>query len=179
VVLALGGVGSIRGRVLNPRSEACTGQEVRLTTGLGTLRGEPGDIQTWTTTSGFDGSFVFENVPVGQVRLYIPGDDSTGRLLSVTAGRATVADMSCRIWVTILFDLRNEGSTPFAPKEQFLIIPQPGTVVRDEVAEVYFDSLRAEMEPGAYTLMRTATMENVPFRVDARLDGAVKIQFTQ
>ncbi|MBI1290985.1 hypothetical protein GC173_07035 [bacterium] len=179
MALTLGGVGSVRGRVLNSRAEACTGQEVRLTTGLGTLRGEPGDVQTRSTTTSFDGSYVFEDVPVGQVRAYLPDDNTSGRLLSVSAGRATVCDLSCRIWVSIVLDLRASGPTAFTPKEQFLIIPQPGTVVRDQVTEVYLDSLQASLEPGAYTIMRTATMENVPFRVDARLDGSIKLEFKQ
>jgi hypothetical protein len=177
--IRLGGVGSLRGRVLNNRGEACTGMEVHLTTGLGTVQGEPADIQTRRLTTGFDGSFVFESVPSGPARILLPGDPDSARLVSIPVGRPAIVDLACRIWVPVVINLRPGSTTPYQAREQFLIVPQPGTVVSTKVRELRLESLRTELEPGNYTITRTATMESKPFQVLPRLGGPIDIEFTE
>jgi hypothetical protein len=176
--ISLGGLGIVRGRILSARGEACGDQEVRLVVGLGTVEGTAGDMQERTSRTSFDGTYRFENVPAGQARLYLPGDSTSNRLISVSSGRETVIQMQCRRWVRVALDLRIEG-TPLKPNEQFLVIPQPGTVVADKVKELTAEQLSVVLEPGAYMLTRTATMESAPFDVGQGLDGSVTVTFKE
>ncbi|CAN5216171.1 hypothetical protein BH09SUM1_BH09SUM1_08470 [soil metagenome] len=177
VRVSLDGVGTVTGRVLNPRGEACSGETIRLVTGLGALEGAVPDIQDRQTTTTFDGAYRFLAVPVGQARIGVGADTLPLQLLSVRTGDETIVDLACLDYVTITFEIHAGQDHPFQSGEQFLVLPQAGTDTTKVVRELTMNALRARLEPGKYIITRTATMESRSFEVNPRLDGPVSIDF--
>ncbi|MCC5877078.1 MAG: hypothetical protein JJU11_12735 [Candidatus Sumerlaeia bacterium] len=174
--VSLEGTGSVSGRVFNDRNESCSGVTITLTAGLGTMEGMAGSIQRRTATVGYDGKFSFDAVPVGNARISIEGDDITGRLFYVPFNQEVELELECRTWVDVDFALK-DPSNPITEREHFLVIAQPGTVVKDPIRELHGNDLRSRLEPGRYVITRTSTMESRSFEVLPRLDGTISITF--
>lgn len=179
VLLPLKGVGTLSGVVRTARGEACTGSEVKLTTGLGTLDGERGVPALWTARAGLDGTYRFENVPAGQSRLWLGDEEDAARIVNIPREGAVVIDMQCRVLLPIEFKLETASPKGFGPREQFLVVAKPGYPVKQSVQEMTAESPKLILEPAQYTITRTATMESQNFEVLPRLDGVVHITFTK
>ncbi len=175
--LALRGTGRVAGKVTNSLGEACEGKVIELTTSLGVLDGVSGTIQTRETIVNYDGTFVFDHVPVGSCRLMFKNEEASLRLLTVVKNEETFLNLECRTIVNISFLLDDTEDQPFSTSEQFLVMAQPGTVVAEPVLEISFDDLKVELEPGEYTITRTQTMESRSFVVSPRMDGEIEISF--
>lgn len=176
--LALSGVGGVAGRVRNPSGEACTGLRVHLSTGLGSLEGGGGVKQTWQTFTSYDGTYAFENVPMGQAQIKTEADPTPGRLIFVKPGEVLSVDMYCRAVIEVVFELSG-ASVPFEPQEQFLVVAKPGYVVADPIRELTLENLVTTLEPGKYTFTRTRTMESTDFEITPRFEGTVAIRFEE
>lgn len=174
--VSLEGTGRITGFVFNDRREACSGTRVVLSAGLGTMEGMAAGIQRRTTEVRFDGSFSFDAVPVGNARVALEGDDTRGRLIYIPFNQEVTVELACRTWVDVEFAL-TARDRPIGEREHFLVIAQPGTVVRDTVREIFYEDLRLRLEPGRYVITRTSTMESQPFEVVPRLDGTIAITY--
>lgn len=177
VEIALGGVGTIRGRLTSSLGSACPGEEVSLTSGIGVLEGRPGSVQKRTTRTRFDGTFEFAAVPAGSVRVVLQNAPEEGRLVNLPADETLDLSLGCRSYVNVSFRLTSAPDSPIAGTEQFLILPQPGTVVRQAVTEISYRKPEVALEPGSYTITRTATMESASFTVVARVHGQIAIHF--
>lgn len=177
VEIALGGVGTIRGRITSSLGSACPGEEVNLTSGIGVLEGRPGSIQRRTTRTRFDGSYEFHAVPVGSVRVALQNSPEEGRLVNLQRDETLAINLGCRTYVSVSFRLTGPPDAPINPTEQFLILPQPGTVVKQAVTEISYGKPEVMLEPGSYTITRTATMESASFTVVARVHGQIPIHF--
>jgi hypothetical protein len=176
--VSIEGTGSIRGRVLSDRGEVCSGVEVILVTGLGTAEGALGTIQERRQTVGFDGFYRFDRVPVGQVRLFLDGDQAEARLIYVPRDRELEINLQCRTLVAIRFAVTTGSASPaIEPGETFLVLPRPGTTPRQRVLELRADNLAARLEPGQYTLTRARTLESRPFDVLPRMEPTVRLDF--
>lgn len=177
VRIALLGVGELSGRVLNQFGEACVGVTVELSTGIGTLEGEGGTLQTRRAATNSRGEYRFPHVPAGQSRLVFAGETTAARLVGITRAKSFTIDSTCRSYVAVELLLTGEPQPPIRDGEQFLVIPQAGTDAGFPVKELQYGPLRAELQPGKYTLTRTSTMESRAFEVAPRLDGEVRIDF--
>lgn len=178
VKIALGGTGDVTGRVRNSRDEACVGVELELKTGLSTLEGAGGDIQVRVARTDYQGEYHFPHVPAGQSSLSLRGDPGSDRLVGVTAGGSFAYDFKCRSFVAVSIELVGTPEKPYAAKEQFYVIPQPGTKTAYPIKELQFGSMKAELEPGAYTITRVSTLESRTFEVTPRMDGSVPVDFS-
>lgn len=178
-LIALDGVGTISGRVSTDGNEGCENRLVEVVAGLSPRAGESQPPQTRSTRTRFDGSYEFQDLPVGSARVVLDGDQAGARLVSVPRNGVARIDVRCRVWVDIEFAIRGDNGTPFRATEQFLVLPKPGTVVRDPIVEVQYGNPRVQLEPGQYTITRTQTMESRSFEVGARLDGVIPVNFTE
>ncbi|MCC6545720.1 carboxypeptidase regulatory-like domain-containing protein [Candidatus Sumerlaeota bacterium] len=178
IKIALQGTGNITGFVKNSRNEACTETKVELRTGLGSVEGEAPDMQTRTTMTDYKGAYTFPNVPSGQCRIALAGDDSTSRLVTVTAGKDFNYDFTCRTYVSITFHVKDADDKPFKDKEAFYVVPTAGTVTDYPVRELRFGAMDARLEPGNYIITRMSTLASKSFEVSPRLDGEMTIDFT-
>lgn len=176
--IALQGTGTVSGVVTNDRGEACTNTAIELRTGLGAVQGEAPDVQVRRTVTDFKGRYLFPNVPSGQCRIALAGNEGSSRLVTITTGNEFTFDFKCRSYVAVTFKLKDEESKPFKDKEAFYIVPRPGTVTDYPVRELHYGAMEASLEPGNYLITRMSTLASKSFEVSPRLDGELTIDFT-
>jgi hypothetical protein len=178
VRIALGGVGSVRGSVRGKQNQACVGSEVELVTGLGSLDGQRGVLQTWRTFVNYEGNYSFEGVPAGQARLTIIGEQDSNRLINVPRGSAITINLNCRTYVEVVLELVPGAETRFQPREQFVVVAKPGYDVKQRVHELTLEKLSVPLEPARYMITRTSTMETREFEVNPNSTGMIRIDFS-
>jgi len=177
VRLLLSGTGSVSGSVRNTRGEACAGTEVILSTRPGAYSAEKIRQQVRRQTIDYDGRYRFENLPSGPARIRLADEDGAARLISVPEDGNLEINFSCRDYVFVKFDVSDGSGQPIEAKEQFIVMPKPGTKAEVPLIELTYEELETRLEPGEYTIMRTATMESRSFRVNPRMDGTIQIDF--
>ncbi len=179
VELGLQGTGAVTGTVMNDRDEACADVLVEVITGLGRVEGPAVPRQRWKTRTDFRGQFRLENLPAGQARLILQGDDAAGRLINVPRGGELALELTCRTFLLVNLEVIAPEDRPLSADEQFLVIARSGDAARRPVQEIYGSDMEVQLEPGRYTLTRTSTMESRHFEVAPRSPGRIRVDFTR
>lgn len=177
--IVVGGTGTVTGTVTNARGQACEGATVELTANLGSVAEVRGQVEVRRAAVDYNGTYRFESVPVGPARVVLAGDGSSARLITVQKGQTFTLDLECRDFVSMEIQVTdNDPGESFRPREQFLIIPKPGTETLKPLIEATYGELKLELEAGSYTITRTSTMESRSFEVHPLMPGEVSVDFT-
>lgn len=177
VIIPVAGTGNLTGVLRSDDGSACAGREIRLQTGLASLEGGGSVIQEWTTETTFDGGFSFFDVPAGQARLFVSGEEILTRVITVPREQTLNLALQCAIYVPVTFSVRPEEGEPFGEDEQFIVVAKPGYPVKTNFRELSYGELETTLEPAKYTITRTATMASAEFEVFPRLDSVIQIDF--
>ncbi len=178
-MVPLGGTATLRGAVLNEANTACVGAELELVTNLALFGSDVPSPDRRTTRSGFDGRFEFANVPAGRARLTVNRDEAGARFLTLNADQLVELSLPCaerplvRIWP---FSTAGES---IGETEQFVVMSLAGTKTPETLLELTGSRVEARLAPGDYSIVRTATMESVSFKVRSNLAEPLTVEFTK
>lgn len=178
IVVPLGGTGSVSGFIRKASGAACEGITVELVSNLASYGNEIATVEKRSTRTNYEGQFRFEAVPAGPARVIVSGDQARARVLTVPANESVTLAFTCDDRQAVQLIIFAPPDHPVADNEQLMVLSQPGTRTPQTLIELTGPFPEAPLQPGEYTLLRTSTMERVPFTVISGQSAPIRVTLT-
>ncbi|MDX2176733.1 MAG: carboxypeptidase-like regulatory domain-containing protein [Candidatus Sumerlaeia bacterium] len=177
LVVPAGGTGTVTGTMRDPLGIACMGRRVELVVNLAVFDAQIPRPERRGATTSYDGSFRFDHVPAGRVRLVADGDARSERFVTVQSGETVSLTLPCTTHERVAFALSAADGSEIGAKETFLVMSRGGTGSPGTMLELDAAQPELRLAPGGYFMLRNKTMQRAAFEVRSNLEGPVAIVF--